>query len=273
MSSPGLLAAWHIEKGYKEPLAVDMPLSMGGGSQRNAIPYYDFTGVSVTNHALRVMPLRTSALRALGAHINIFAIECFVDELASAAGIDPIEFRLRHLKDARARDVLETAAQMADWQPNTQGNGSFGRGVAFSRYKNISTYAAVIVDIEVTETVRVAKAYAAVDCGRLINPDGALNQCEGGIIQAISWTLKEQVRFDDTRITSRNWDTYPILRFSEVPDIEVRLINRPEEEPLGAGEGMAGPTSAAIGNAIFNAMNLRVRTLPFTQENMIAAME
>lgn len=272
MSSPALLAAWHIDKGYQEPVAVDMPLSMGGGSQRNAIPYYDFPGISVTNHALQVMPLRTSALRALGAHLNIFAIECFVDELATAAAIDPIEFRLRHLTDKRARTVLETVAQMADWQNRAADEGR-GRGVAFSRYKNNSTYAAVIVDVEVTDSVRVLKAYAAVDCGRLINPDGALNQCEGGIVQAISWTLKEQVLFDRTRIASRNWDTYPILRFSEVPEIEVKLIDRPDEEPLGVGEGMAGPTSAAIGNAIFNAMNLRVRDLPFTKENMVRAME
>lgn len=272
LGAPALLAAWHIDSGYEQPGAVDMPMSMGGGSQRNAVPYYDFGGVKVVNHALREMPLRTSALRALGAHLNVFAIETFVDELANSANIDPIDFRLRHLSDSRARAVLEMVADMSNWGGPLEGEG-LGRGVAFARYKNASTFAAVVVEAEVAESVRVKNVYAAVDCGRLINPNGALNQCEGGIVQAISWSLKEQVTFDKKTITSRTWETYPILRFSEVPEIQVRLINRPDEEPLGVGEGMAGPTSAAIGNAIFNAMGLRVRNLPFTPDNIIRAME
>jgi len=272
LESPALLAAWHMDKGYAEPAAVDMPLSMGGGGQRNAVPYYDFTGVSVVNDALNEMPLRTSALRALGAHLNIFAIESFMDELATAAGLDPVEFRLRQLQDQRSRAVIEAVADMSGWGTPPAGEGR-GKGIAFARYKNVSTFAAVVAEVEVAETVKVLKVHAAVDCGRLINPDGALNQCEGGIVQAVSWTLKEQVTFDRRTITSRGWDTYPILRFSEVPEVEVKLIDRPDEEPLGVGEGMTGPTSAAIGNAIFNAMGLRVRDLPFTSENITRAME
>jgi CO/xanthine dehydrogenase Mo-binding subunit len=195
-----------------------------------------------------------------------------MDELAYAAGVDPVEFRLRHLADERARAVIEAAARRAGWQPGRQGDGSSGWGMGFARYKNISTYAAVFAQVALQEQVRVTRVVAAVDCGCIVNPDGLLNQCEGGVIQAISWALKEEVRFDDTRITSVNWEDYPILRFSEVPAIEIELINRTDEPSLGAGEGMTGPTAAAISNAIFNAMGVRVRDLPFTFERIAAAM-
>ncbi len=271
--SPGLLAAWHIDPGVEPPPAIDMPLAMGGGSQRNALPYYDFPNERVVNHAIKPMPLRVSTLRALGAHLNVFAIESFMDELAEAAGIDPVEFRLRHLKDERARAVIETAAASANWKPGLKGDGTRGTGIGFARYKNIGNYVAVVAEVAVAQAVRVLRVVAAVDCGRVINPDGVINQAEGGIVQATSWTLMEQVRFDRTRITSRTWEDYPVITFSEVPKIETVLIDRPDEASLGVGEGMVGPTAAAIGNAVANAMGIRVRDLPLTRARIMAALE
>jgi nicotinate dehydrogenase subunit B len=272
LAKPALLAAWHFDQDNEPPLLADMPLHMGGGGQRNAVPCYDFPK-RVVNNAVLKAPLRVSALRALGAHLNIYAIESFMDELAHTAGLDPVEFRLRHLKDERARAVIEAGARRAAWQPGIQGDGSRGWGMAFARYKNISTYAAVFAEVTMAEQVRVTRIVAAVDCGCIVNPDGLKNQCEGGVIQAISWALKEKVRFDDTRITSLNWEDYPILKFSEVPPIEIELIDRRDEPSVGAGEGMTGPTAAAIGNAIFNAMGVRVRDLPLTFDQIRAAMD
>ncbi|MDB5867586.1 MAG: hypothetical protein JWO70_5392 [Betaproteobacteria bacterium] len=277
-SSPGLLAAWHWGEGHQPPPAVDMPLAAGGGSQRNAVPLYDFPNQRVTNHAVMPMPVRASTLRALGAYANVFAIESFMDELAHAAGVDPVEFRLRHLSDARARAVIEVAAEKAGWRTKAKSAGaasadvSTGIGIGFARYKNAGDYVAVIAEVEVAQTVRVRRVITAIDCGRVVNPDGIRNQAEGGVIQATSWTLKEQVRFDRTRITTRNWDDYPILTFSEAPHVETVLIDRPDEPSLGVGEGMAGPTAAAIANAVYDALGVRVRDLPITPERILAAM-
>ena len=271
--NPGLLAAWHIGQGVEPPPAVDMPLAMGGGSQRNALPYYDFPNERVVNHAVTPMPLRVGTLRALGAHLNVFAIESFMDELAEIAGIDPVEFRLRHLKDERARAVIEAAAAKAHWKPGFKGDGTRGVGIGFARYKNIGNYVAVVAEVIVEQTVRVARVVTAVDCGRVVNPDGVINQAEGGIVQAASWTLKEQVRFDRTRITSRTWEDYPVITFSEAPQIVTVLIDRPDEPSLGVGEGMVGPTAAAIGNAVANAMGIRVRDLPLTRARIIEALD
>lgn len=266
-----LLAAWRLEKPVPAANPGNPPLP-GGGSHRNAIPLYDFPNQKITNHLIREAPFRMSALRSLGGHANAFAIECFIDELAEAAGADPVEFRLRHLKDARARAVIEKVAQMANWKANEKGDGERGRGVAFSRYKNLAAYMAMIAEVEVGETVRVTKFWCAVDVGQAINPDGVINQVEGGIVQTVSWTLKERVDFDRHSITTRNWVDYPILTFSEVPEVEVHLINRPESPPVGAGEGTQGPVSAAIGNAIYNALGARLRDLPFTRDRIVAAL-
>ncbi|MDB5905371.1 MAG: oxidoreductase [Betaproteobacteria bacterium] len=277
-SSPGLLAAWHWDEGFEPPPAVDMPLAAGGGSQRNAVPLYDFPNQRVTNHAVIPMPVRASTLRALGAYANVFAIESFMDELALAAGVDPVEFRLRHLSDARARAVIEAAAEKAGWSTKSQRTGeatsdvSSGIAIGFARYKNAGDYVAVVAEVDVAETVRVRRVVTAIDCGRVVNPDGIRKQAEGGVIQATSWTLKEQVRFDRTRITTRNWDDYPILAFTEAPDVETVLIDRPDEPSLGVGEGMAGPTAAAIANAVYDALGVRVRDLPITRERILAAM-
>src|SRR6187399_2286542 len=217
------------------------------------------------------MPIRTSALRTLGAQGNVFAIESFLDELAAERGEDPVAFRLRHLRDERARDVIRAAAARAKWKPAKQ--PGIGYGVAFARYKNTGAYCAAVAEIESADDIRVRKLILAVDVGEAINPDGVINQIEGGAIQATSWVLKERVRFDRSRITSTSWTDYPILTFSEVPDVEVEVIQRPEIDPVGAGEAANGPVTAAIANAVFDALGVRVRDLPFTRDRIIAAME
>lgn len=270
-SGVNLLAAWHLADAFPVAQPRNMPLP-AGGSHRNAIPLYDFPNRRVTNHFIPELPLRASALRSLGAHINVFAIESFMDELAAAAGTDPVTFRLRHLTDPRARAVIETVAQQAGWQTNERGDGERGRGIGFARYKNLGCYVAVIVEVEARDAVRVKRAWAAVDAGQAINPDGIRNQVEGGIIQCASWTLKEKIEYDRSRILTRSWEDYPILTFPEAPEVEVTVVDRPDSAPLGAGEGPQGPTGAAIGNAIQNALGVRLRDMPLTRERLIAAL-
>jgi len=267
-----LLAAWHVDPPFPVPPAKDVP-QPAGGADRNSIPLYDFPAQEIAYNFVADMPLRVSALRSLGAFANVFAIESFMDELAAAIDTDPIELRLRHLTDARAREVIEAAAKAARWRTREKGNGTRGRGLGFARYKNRSAYCAVIAEVEVGETLRVKRVIAAVDAGEVINPDGLANQIEGGIVQAISWTVKEQVLWDPNRVLSRSWETYPILRFDETPEIEVLILPRPAEPPLGTGECAAGPTAAAAANALFNAMGVRVRHLPLTPERIARAME
>jgi nicotinate dehydrogenase subunit B len=266
-----LIAAAHLADPVPVSPPVDMPLP-AGASHRNAIPIYDFPNQRIARHLINETPVRVSALRALGGFANVFAAESMMDELAAAAGADPVEFRLRHLKDARARAVIEKAAQMADWKKGESGDGVRGRGLGFCRYKNLGSYCAVIVEVVLEERLRVTRAWAAVDVGRVVNPDGVVNQIEGGVVQATSWTLKERVRFDARTITSRDWEAYPILTFAEVPQVAVELIDRPGEISKGAGEGAQGPTGAAIANALCNAIGVRIRELPLTRERIVAAM-
>ena len=270
--NPGLLAAWHLDRGHEPPPTTDPPLSAGGGSHRNALPGYDFPNERVVNHTLKSMPVRISTLRALGAYINVFAIESFLDELAAAAGVDPVAFRLRHQKDPRARAVIEAVAQKAGWIGGGKLDGQRGMGMGYARYKGFGNYVAVVAEVEVDREVRVPRVWTALDCGRIVSPNGILNQAEGGIVQATSWTLKEEVRFDRTRVTTRNWENYPILTFAEAPRVETVLIDRPDEPSVGVGEGMAGPTVAAIGNALASALGVRVRDLPFTRERIVKAL-
>jgi CO/xanthine dehydrogenase Mo-binding subunit len=268
-----LLAAWHLDPPFPVPPARDVPQPTGG-ADRNSLPLYDFPAQEIGYNFIADMPLRVSALRSLGAFANVFAIESFMDELAAATGIDPIEFRLCHLDDLRAREVIETVAQAAGWKKKDEkSDGTRGRGLGFARYKNRSAYCAVIAEVEVGEILRVKRVFAAVDAGQVINPDGLANQIEGGIVQAISWTLKEEVLWDRDRVLSRSWDDYPILRFDQTPEIEVSILNRPDEPALGAGECAAGPTAAAVANALFNAMDVRARDLPLTPDRIARAME
>jgi nicotinate dehydrogenase subunit B len=268
---PGLLAGTELAKPFPRSISTNPPPANGGGGDRNSIPLYDFPSWKIESHRLLTMPVRTSALRTLGAQGNVFAIESFLDELAAERGEDPVEFRLRHLTDTRAQDVIRAAAKRANWKPAPR--DGVGYGLGFARYKNTGAYCAVIAEIQGAEDISVKRLTLAVDVGEAINPDGVINQIEGGAIQATSWVLKERVRFDNTRITSNSWSDYPILRFSEVPDVEIEIMARPEMEPVGAGEAAHGPVAAAIANAVFDALGVRVRTLPITRDNLIAAME
>ena len=266
-----LLAAWYVEKSLPRAPTGNPPLP-GGGSHRNGLPIYDFPNQCVTNHLITDQLLCVSSLRGLGSQTNVFAIECTMDDLAMAAGVDPIEFRLRHLKDPRARAVIEKVAEMAQWKSNEKGANNKGRGVGFARYKNAAGYMAVIAEVELGDVLKVSRIWSAIDVGQIINSDGLANQIEGGIVQALSFVLKEEVKYDRVRITQQSWDDYPILSFTEVPEVEIVLINRPELPAVGAGEGTQGPVAAAVGNALFNAAAVRVRDMPITRERIIAAM-
>jgi CO/xanthine dehydrogenase Mo-binding subunit len=269
--SPGLLAATHLDGGQPLPSAIE-PAPPSGGLTRNALPYYDIPSRTVTGHRLVDMPLRTSALRSLGAHLNVFAIESMIDELAASAGRDPVEYRLAHLSDDRARSVITRAAQAADW-PAWQPRDSHGHGIAFARYKNNGAFCAVVAQVEATHRLVVRRLVIAADVGLIISPDGVRNQLEGGAVQSTSWTLFEQVRFDRRTVTSTNWETYPILRFPDAPTVHIELIDRPDCPSLGAGEATQGPTSAAIANALRDALGVPVRDLPLTPANIAAALE
>jgi CO/xanthine dehydrogenase Mo-binding subunit len=216
------------------------------------------------------MPIRTSSLRSLGAHLNVFAAESFMDELAQLAGTDPLTFRLRHLSDARARAVLERAATLAGWTPTPGGEGR-GMGLGLTRYKNTGAWCAAVAQVEAGAQLRIERLWLVVDAGRVVSSDGVRNQIEGGAIQTVSWVLKEQVAFDRTRITSTGWDSYPILKFSEVPHLVVDLIDRPEQPSLGVGEATHGPVAAAIGNAVYAALGVRMRSMPINAETIAQA--
>jgi len=250
------------------------------GAERNAPTNYTFPAQRVTVHYLAESPLRASSFRSLGGAENTFANESFMDELAAAAGEDPIAFRLRYLDDSRAVDVLHAAADRAGWVPrasplNRHGEIMEGRGVAFARYENDEALVACIAQVNVdpeSGEVRVRRIVVAHDCGLIINPDGLQNQIEGNIIQSLSRALKEEVKFDEFRIQSVDWDTYPILKFSEVPEVEIVLVNRPDEPALGAGEPSTVTTAAAVANAIYDAAGIRLRQVPFTPERLKAAL-
>jgi CO/xanthine dehydrogenase Mo-binding subunit len=255
-----------------------------GGGERNARTTYVLPDERVTSHPVPAFPIRTSSLRGLGSPQNSFANESFIDELAAAGGIDPVELRRRHLTDPRALAVIDAAVKRAGWTPRSSpparatGTSAIrkGRGFAYVQYDRTEAYVAAVVDVDVrpdTGTVRVRRVYVTHDCGLIINPDGLRNQIEGNVIQAISRTLKEAVRFDATRVTGVDWNGYPILRFSEIPDaIDIELIDRPDLPSVGAGEAATSPIPAAIANAIFDATGARVRQVPFTPERVRAAL-
>ena len=268
-----LLAARHIESAVPPMQPQPLPLPEGGGD-RNAIPAYELPKARVMHHFLPQMPLRVSALRSLGAHMNVFAIESFIEELAAAAGTDPVMFRLQHLQDARAREVINAAAEEFHWairEPPTQGNGY---GFGFARYKNLAAYCAIAMQVRVdpdSGKVHVLRVAAAVDTGQVVNPDGVRNQIEGGILQSLSWTLFERVTFDRTRVTSCDWSGYPILRFDAVPEsVSIRILDRAGLPFLGCGEAAQGPAAAAVANAVANATGIRMRDLPLDRARLRA---
>jgi nicotinate dehydrogenase subunit B len=269
---PRLLALAHLAGGQPIPPAPDGPATGAVGSTRNAVPGYDIPDQTVVRHRLLSMPIRTSSLRSLGAFLNVFAIESFMDELAAAAGADPVAFRLAHLTDPRARRVIEDVAGFAGWDSRPRGYG-VGYGLGYARYKGIGGYCAAVAEVAADTDVRVTRLWLAVDVGRVINPDGVINQVDGGAGQSTSWAVRERVRFDRAKITSVNWDTYPILRFSEVPEVAVHIVAAPAEPESGAGELAQGPVAGAIGNAVADAVGVRVRDLPLTREQVARAIE
>jgi nicotinate dehydrogenase subunit B len=269
---PRLLALTHVAGGRPMPPAPDLQPANWMGASRNAVPGYDIPAVHVTRHRLLDMPIRTSSLRSLGAHLNVFAIESFMDELAAAAGADPVGFRLAHLSDPRARRVLTEAAEMAGWDTRGRRDGT-GYGAGVARYSGVAGYCAAVAEVEAYTDIRLRRLWLAVDVGRVINPDGVINQVEGGAVQSASWTLREQVRFDRDRVTSAGWDSYPILRFTDTPEVAVHIVDAPGEAEVGAGEVAQGPVAGAIGNAVADAAGVRVRDLPLTRERVGRAIE
>jgi nicotinate dehydrogenase subunit B len=271
MPVPVFHAAPLLGRGFAPQVSINVPVSTGAGAERNAIPCYAFARHRVVNHRLLTMPLRTSSLRSLGAHCNVFAAESFLDEIAQELGVDPLDLRLRHLEDARGRAVLEQAARMAGWRQRATREGE-GLGIGYARYKNNGAWCAAVAEVRAQQDIRVTRVWLAVDVGRVVHADGVRNQLEGGAIQTVSWVLKEAVQFDRTRLLGNRWEAYPILRFSEVPAIEIALLDRPQEPSLGAGEPTHGPLAAAIGNALAAAVGVRVREMPLTWDRVQRAV-
>jgi len=269
---PRLLALAHLAGGTPMPPAPDGPPTGAMGAARNAVPGYHIPDLEVVRHRLLTMPIRTSSLRSLGAFLNVFAIESFMDELAECAGADPVAFRLAHLADPRAAAVIEEVAEFSGWAGRPRAGGT-GYGIGYARYKGLAGYCAAVAEVEAKDDVHVRRLWLAVDVGTVINPDGVANQVEGGAVQSTSWAVRERVSFDRARITSVSWDTYPVLRFTEVPEVAVRLVAAPGQPETGAGEIAQGPVAAAIGNALAQAAGVRVRDLPLTREQVIRAIE
>lgn len=274
-AAPGNLAfvaAAELASPFIAPVSLDPPMSAGGGGDRNSIPLYDLPDYKVVYNRLLEMPIRTSAIRALGGYTNVWAIECFMDELALSIKQDPVAFRLRHLSDPRAIAVIQKAIDQAPWwHDRSLDEEGVGRGFAYARYKNTGAWCAVAVRILAGTSIRVTDISVAADVGLVINPDGVKSQLEGGAVQSCSWTLKEELTFSREEITARTWEDYPILMFSEVPAVTVSLIDQPNEPSVGAGEATQGPTAAAIGNAVHDALGVRIRQLPITMGRILAA--
>ena len=236
--APNVLAGTQLATPIPFPVSQDLGPERGGGADRNSVPYYSIPSVAVTKRLVHDLPYRSSSLRGLGATVNVVAIEALMDQIACETGQDPAELRLAHLNDTRAQDVIRAVMEMSENHRVT--DEGTGWGLAFARYKNSAGYAAIVASVLVDEEVRVTKVSAAIDAGEVINPDGAINQTEGGIIQSISWALKEQLNFEGANVATETWLDYPILTFSEVPDIAVQLIERPDDPPLGCAEAVQG---------------------------------
>src|SRR5581483_1215830 len=245
-----------------------------------AIPYA-FPNIKTTAHRLAETPFRPSWIRTPGRMQNTFGNEAFLDELAHAAHADPIDFRMRHLNDPRGVELLQRLAKLAGWQPARarrakSGAVVSGRGVAYVKYELVRTYVGAVADLEVdtaTGRIRVTRFAVAHDCGQIINPDGLRNQIEGNVVQTVSRTLLEELKFDRSTVTSRDWASYPILTFPDVPEVVIDLIDRPKEKPWGAGEPTAAVVPAAISNAVFDATGVRLRSVPFTPEKVLAGLK
>ena len=271
--APGrLLASRTLPNAQPLPPPPESSDPYPGTGTRNIVPYYDIPAWRYEHRLVTGTPIRTSALRGLGAVVNVFALECFLDELADLAGQDPVAYRLRVLSDPRARHLIERAATISNWSARGPAGSGTGLGLGFARYKNRSGYACVVAQVEADTEIRLRHIWCTADAGLAINPDGVRAQLEGGIIQAASMALKEQLRIDETGTATRSWADYPILRFSEIPPIDIELANTPDEPSLGMGECTMGPTAAAIANAAAHALGVRVRDMPLTRERIVAAV-
>jgi len=271
----GLLAGLEVDPPFQPQVPRPIPMPEGGGD-RNAVPIYQVPAGRVTSHFIAQSPVRVSALRSLGGYMNVFSIESLMDELARAGGADPVAFRLAHLADPRAGDVVRLCAERFGWETRPRGGGRRGCGFAFARYKNLAAYCAVALEVEVeheTGAIAVRRAVSAVDAGEAVNPGGIRNQIEGAIVQALSWTGIEQVAFDAAHRTSFDWSAYPIARFKDVPgSVEVHVLDRPGLPFLGAGEAGQGPAGAALANALADATGLRMRDLPLSPDRVKAGL-
>ncbi|MGO9401434.1 MAG: molybdopterin cofactor-binding domain-containing protein [Xanthobacteraceae bacterium] len=263
-------------------LPADDTIAPGNIFQNSNVPY-KFANIKAVCHRLETTPFRPSWIRTPGRMQNTFANECFIDELAAAAGADPIEFRLKYLdpNDTRGTEILNRVAALAQWEkrPSPRGGHSgdvvTGRGVSYCKYELVRTYIAVVAEVEVkrsTGEIRAKRFFVLHDCGQIINPEGVLSQIEGNVIQTVSRTLKEELTFNRSAVTSLDWASYPILTFPEVPDILIDLIDRPAEKPWGAGEPSAAVVPSAISNAVFDAAGVRLRSVPFTPEKVKEAL-
>ena len=263
-------------------LPADDVVAPGNVFQNSNIPY-QFANIKTVCRRLETTPFRPSWIRTPGRMQNTYANECFMDELAAAAGADPIDFRLKYLDpaDRRGREVLERVAKLARWesraspQKNTRGAVLEGRGVSYVKYELVRTYVAAVAEVEVQSAsgaIRVKRFYVTHDCGQIINPDGLRNQIEGNVVQTVSRTLVEELKFNRSTVTSIDWLTYPILTFPNVPEVVIELIDRPNEKPWGAGEPSAAVIPSAISNAVFDATGVRMRSVPYTSEKVKAAL-
>ena len=276
-----LRSAWILENPVAAPVSTDAPLPAGAAA-RNAVPVYaGIPNQRISTHFLKEAPIRTSALRTLGGYFNALCGDLFIDDLAARAGKDPISYRIANLRDPRLAAVLHRAVEISGWTPETVRLRRTlepvmaGTGVGLTRYKNTDCYVAVVARVEVdtrTGEVRPIALWAAVDAGRVVNPDGLRNQIEGGMVQSTSWTLMEEGRWNANRMVSDNYADYPILEFPAVPRIESVIIDRPDQPPLGAGEGSQAPTGAAIANAILAATGHRIPEVPLTPDRVRAAL-
>lgn len=271
----GTLIGTEIEKPFKAPAAEPIPMPDGDGS-RNSNPLYALPNLDVNFHFIPDSPLRTSALRSLGGHLNVFSIESMFDELALAGKLDPLDLRLNHMEDKRALDVMTSGAKAFGWRDRKREGRFHGFGMGFARYKNLGAYCAMFMEIRVepdTGIISIIRAQAAVDCGEIVSPNGIRNQIEGGIIQSLSWCTQEEITYDTQRRTSFDWSAYPILRFSDVPlKIDVTILPRPDEPFLGVAEASQGPTSAAVANALADATGVRFFDMPLSPEKVRAAI-
>jgi nicotinate dehydrogenase subunit B len=288
----GGVIAWETEAFIPDGIATFVTLvgadlagldSLGKLSPGNilndlAVPYR-FANVKTTAHRLASTPLKPSWIRSPGRLQNTFANECFLDEIAAQTGVDPLELRLKYLDDPRGKEVLERLASFSRWRdrpkPDRGADVVTGRGLAYVKYELVRTYVGAVAQVNAnrrTGEIAVTGFHVVHDCGQIVNPDGLRNQIEGNIIQTVSRTLKEQVTFDRSMVTSLDWVSYPILTFPDIPDVEIELIDRPNEAPWGGGEPSAAIVSAAIGNAFFEATGARLRSVPFTPAKVKAVL-